>query len=85
MRLGTRQGELGLLEVVKEELQLTGDKVRVSGIAGPGTDVDDVQTGIDECAHGGELGEDEGWGVLGGRDGESETRAPSRRRQGGEA
>lgn len=84
LRLGAGQGEFGLLEIVKEELQLTSDEVCVSGVAGPSADIDDVQTGVDECAHGGELGKDEGRGVLSGGDGESDARTTSRRGQGGE-
>lgn len=51
---------LCLLEIVEEELQLAGDEVGVLGITRPDTDIDDIETGIDECAYGGQLCEDQG-------------------------
>lgn len=60
----------GLLKVVVQKLKLAGDVVCIFGIASPGGDVDDIETGIDMGSRGSQLFNDQGGGLWLLRDGE---------------
>lgn len=65
------QRRLRLPHILTKQPQLPSNEIRIHRIARPPTDIDNVETGVDETAHGGELVEDQGRCCGGGGYGEA--------------